>query len=162
MAIVIQLVICELQLVETYHLFHPLGSSGRWVWMKMNSSEKKLIKSTKVYELRTYVTHLGGEFGSAFPATIHFELWNAYLYRLSSSRQKFEILLIMLELQLRITRPGIKSIRSMYSSRGSMPYNLTWKVGNIRLIFKMNYKIEHSWLNISFKLMKKILTFQLL
>ena len=43
MAIVVQLMICELELIETDNLFHPLGTPRWWIGMNMNPKQKYTI-----------------------------------------------------------------------------------------------------------------------
>ena len=40
MAIVVQLMICELELIEADNLFHPLGTPGWRIWMNVNPKQK--------------------------------------------------------------------------------------------------------------------------
>ena len=40
MSIVVELMICELELVETDNLFHPLGTPRRRIWMNVNPKQK--------------------------------------------------------------------------------------------------------------------------
>lgn len=38
MSFVIQQIVGEFEAVKRYSLFHPLGSTGRWVWVKVHSA----------------------------------------------------------------------------------------------------------------------------